>query len=165
MSAARRRASAADPEVPRRFALVVGVVLIVVGLAGFLPNPILGHPGGNPFIVTGPVQDTLHLAAGCVALWVALGLTGRGQGSALLAFGIAWLAFVVCTFVSPTFFGILGPAPWYAVTLPGQLLPLARGLAAVAIGIGARMAAARAVGDGPGARACAPCRRAGRRAP
>lgn len=150
MTSARRRVSAADPELARRFALVVGAILIAVGLAGYLPNPILGHPGGAPFIVTGPAQDTLHLASGCIAIWVALGLTGRGQGSAILVFGIAWLAFVVLTFLSPTFFGLLGPAPWYAVSLPGQLLHLALGLAGVAIGLGARMTA-DAADAGPGA--------------
>lgn len=118
-----------------RFALVVGVVLAIVGVAGFIPNPILGDPAGLPFIVTGPVLDTIHLAAGMIALWIAFALTGTGQGRALIAFGAAWLAIVVLTFLSPNLFGILGAAPWYGVNLPGHLLHLALGLAAVAVGL------------------------------
>jgi len=141
VSEARRRVPTADEPLVRRYALLVGVVLVVAGVAGFLPNPIIGDPLGGPFIVTGPAHDTIHLAAGLVAIWIALALTGAGQGSALVAFGAIWLVFVVLTFLSPTLFGILGPTGWYAVNLPGQLLHLALGLVSIAIGLMARSAA------------------------
>lgn len=141
MSAARRRVPTADESLVRRYALLVGVVLVVAGVAGFLPNPIIGDPLAGPFIVTGPAHDTIHLAGGFVAIWIALALTGPGQGGALVAFGAAWLLFVALTLLSPTLLGILGPSGWYAVNLPGQLLHLALGLVSIGIGLMARSAA------------------------
>ena len=135
MTAAGGRPAADTAGLATRSALALGTILVLVAIAGFVPNPILGDPSRGPFIVTGPVLDTIHLASGMILLWVGLGLTTHGQGQALIVFGGSWLTIVVLTFLSPNLFGILGAAPWYGVNLPGHLLHLALALAALAVGL------------------------------
>jgi hypothetical protein len=118
-----------------RSALALGAILVVVAIVGFVPNPIVGDPANGPFIVTGAVLDTIHLASGMALLWVGLALTTRGQGKALIVFGGTWVVLVVLTLLSANLFGILGAAPWYGVNLPGHLLHLALALSAVAVGL------------------------------
>ena len=58
---------------------MLGIGLIVVGLLGFAPNPLVGAPSsawGTPLFLTGNALDVIHLVAGAVVLYGALGLTG-----------------------------------------------------------------------------------------
>lgn len=57
-------------DVQKTYAMVIGAVLVLLGLVGFVNAPILGIFGVNV------AQDVLHLAGGALILWLAM------QGSA-----------------------------------------------------------------------------------
>ena len=119
------------------YAAVVGVVLVVVGLLGFIGNPIVGEPvpgGGGPIFVTGTVHNIVHLATGLLALYVAFGLSGETQANGVIGLGILYVAVLVLTVLSPTLFGILGTTPEYGVNAADHLLHAA--LAIVSFGVG-----------------------------
>ena len=46
--------------------MVIGVVLLLVGLIGFVNNPILGLLGVNA------LQNVLHLVVGALGVWLAM---------------------------------------------------------------------------------------------
>src|SRR3954454_14567159 len=89
------------------YGAVVGVVLIVIGLLGFVGNPIVGDPSAHPLFVTGTVHNLIHIVSGTLGLYIAFGLSGRQQGIALIGFGVLCLAFVVLTLINSSLFGIL----------------------------------------------------------
>ncbi|MBI3026733.1 DUF4383 domain-containing protein [Candidatus Woesearchaeota archaeon] len=53
------------------YAMVIGAVLVLLGLVGFVQAPILGIFGVNP------AQNVLHLVGGAVMLW--FGYKGSGK--------------------------------------------------------------------------------------
>ena len=57
--------------VQNTYAMVVGVVLLLVGLIGFVNNPILGLFGVNM------LQNVLHLVGGALGVW--LGMKGNAK--------------------------------------------------------------------------------------
>lgn len=57
------------------FALVLGVVLLLVGILGFISNPLVGSTG---YFTTNTTQDILHIIAGLIDIWV--GTMGNGLG-------------------------------------------------------------------------------------
>lgn len=59
----------------KTFALILGVVLLLVGILGFLPNPIVGETG---YFGANLFQNILHIIAGGFGIWV--GTKGRGPG-------------------------------------------------------------------------------------
>jgi hypothetical protein len=124
----------------RAYAGLLGIGLVIVGLVGFLDNPIVGDPDAGPLFVTGTVHNMIFLATGFLALYIAFALVGRPQADALIGFGVLYLVIVVLTLLSPNLFGILGPSPGYNVNLPDRLLHLAIGGATIAIGVLARRA-------------------------
>ena len=69
------------------FALVLGIVLALVGILGFINNPIIGDSG---FFGTNMYQDILHIIAGAFGIWV--GTKGMGQGYNL---SLGWIAIVL----------------------------------------------------------------------
>ena len=59
-------------DVQKTYAMVLGAVLVLVGLLGFvMGSPLLGLFGVNP------AQNVLHLVAGALGLW--LGSKGSGK--------------------------------------------------------------------------------------
>ena len=52
-------------DVQKTYAMVIGAVLVLLGLVGFVNNPILGIFGVNV------AQDLLHLVGGALILWLA----------------------------------------------------------------------------------------------
>jgi hypothetical protein len=113
----------------------VGILLVALGLLGFVDNPLIGDPDTNPLIVTGTVHDMIHLATGFLALYIAFALADRAQADGLIAFGVLFLALVGVTLVSPNLFGVLGPSPGYNVNATGHLLHLLIGVASLALGL------------------------------
>ena len=113
--------------------LGLGIGLIVIGLLGFTSNPIVGAPSaawGVPLFVTGSAHSVLHLVAGAVVLYAALGLTGPRRANLLMGIGVVWLAMFLVCLVSGDLFGLLA----YPVNLLDQLLVLVVG--SVSLGIG-----------------------------
>lgn len=78
----------------KTFALILGIVLLLVGIAGFIDNSIVGDEG---YFGTNMYQDILHLIAGLFGVYV--GTKGMGSGYNAT---IGWIGVVL---------GILGFIP------------------------------------------------------
>jgi len=59
----------------KTFALILGIVLLLVGILGFFNNPLVGDSG---YFGTNTLQDILHVIAGLFGLYV--GTKGMGSG-------------------------------------------------------------------------------------
>lgn len=111
----------------RAYAALIGIVLVAVGLLGFISNPIVGD--GNALFLTGTMHNIVHLATGALALAIAFVLPASQQVSGVFGLGILYAVIFVALIVSPNLFGILS----YPVNIADQLLHV--GLAGVSIGI------------------------------
>jgi hypothetical protein len=90
-----------------QWAAVVGVVLVVVGLLGFIDNPIVGK-NPNALVATNELHNIVHLATGLLALYIAFGLRGAAQANWLIGFGILYAVIFVAVVISPNLFGLFG---------------------------------------------------------
>jgi hypothetical protein len=126
----------------RGFAVVVGGVLIVLGLAGALGNPIVGRPESTGLIVTGFGHDLVHLVTGALFLHVGVALTGRERALALVGLGAFFLVTGLVSLVSGDLLGL------YDATTSGldQLAHLLLGVSAIVIGWAGRGVERREVG-------------------
>lgn len=59
----------------KTFALILGIVLVIVGILGFFNNPLVGDDG---YFGTNTWQDVLHIIAGAFGIYV--GTKGKGHG-------------------------------------------------------------------------------------
>ena len=84
---------------------LAGIVLVAVGLIGFLNTPLVGAASGA-LVPTDGLHNVVHLATGVLALWIAFGLSGRTQVDALLGFGVLYVVIFLAVLVSPTLFGL-----------------------------------------------------------
>lgn len=112
------------------YAALIGIVLVAVGLLGFISNPLVGDT--SAIFVTGTVHNIVHLATGLLALGVAFGLRGEQQALGVIGIGLLYLVVFVLFIVSPTLFGILGSA--YPVSNADHGLHL--GLAVISLAVG-----------------------------
>lgn len=90
---------------PKSWATLAGVVLVLIGLLGFVENPIVGTAEGA-LVPANALHNIVHLATGVIALWIAFGLRGVQQANALAAFGVLYLVVLVATIISPELFGL-----------------------------------------------------------
>ena len=90
--------------VQKTVALIFGVVLLLVGIAGFIDNSLVGDSG---YFGTNATHDVLHIIAGLFGIYV--GTKGAGQGYNAT---IGWIGIVL---------GVLGFIPG-ADDLLGKLL-------------------------------------------
>jgi hypothetical protein len=114
----------------RTFAIVAGIVLIALGVAGSLGTPIVGDPEQTGIIVTGFGHDLVHLISGALFLHVGLALNGRNRAYGLVGLGLFYLATGLLSFLSADLFGLYDEATSGLDTVAHVLL----GLAAVVIG-------------------------------
>jgi hypothetical protein len=124
--------TAADPGFV--WALVMGVLLIGIGLLGFVPNPVVGAPSaawGTPLLLTGDAHDVLHLVGGAVALHAALGMSRAHRDPVLIGLGAAALILLALGLLDGRWFGI---APFH-VGLADQLLHLVVGVGSLVMGL------------------------------
>lgn len=102
--------------------LVVGAVLVLVGVLGFvMPSPLLG------IFEVNTLHNIIHLASGALTLVAAM----QGIGAMRMwgrAFGLVYLAVGILGFVDPALFGLMH------VNLPDNLLHVA--LAAIFLYVG-----------------------------
>ena len=118
----------------KTFATILGVVLIAVGLIGFIPNPI-AYSEGAIFPVNA-IHNIVHLLTGAVALGIAFGIRGREQqGNALIAFGVVYALVLVLTLVDAELFGLFADAP---VNVADHALHAALAIGSIAVGYMAR---------------------------
>lgn len=87
------------------WATLAGIVLVLVGLLGFLNTSLVGSASGA-LVPTDTVHNIVHLATGLLALYIAFGLRGEAQVNGVLGFGILYVVILVAVIVSPTLFGI-----------------------------------------------------------
>jgi len=77
-------------DVQKTYAMVIGAVLVLLGLVGFVNNPVLGIFGVNA------AQNVLHLVGGVVILWLAMKgsakPTNMWVGVIALVVGLLWYA-------------------------------------------------------------------------
>jgi len=76
-------------------ALALGVIFVLVGVAGFFPNPIVGPEG---MFVTNPMHDYVHIGSGAVLILA--GLTPMAK-LGLIVVGLVYGAVAVAGFVMP----------------------------------------------------------------
>ena len=114
----------------RTFAIVVGVVLVTIGIAGSLGTPIVGGPEQTGIIVTGFGHDLVHLVTGALFLHVGLALNGRNRAFGLVALGVFYLVGGVLSFIDADLFGVYDEA----TSGIDQIAHVLLGLAAVVIG-------------------------------
>ncbi len=114
----------------RTFAMVVGTILIVLGIAGSIGNPIVGRPETTGIFVTGFGHDLMHLVCGALFLHVGLALNGRNRGYGLMGLGVFFLVTGMLSVVSGDLLGL------YDAHASGldQLGHLLLGIAAIVIG-------------------------------
>jgi hypothetical protein len=105
----------------RGYAVIVGSVLIVLGLAGSIGNPIVGRAESTGILVTGFGHDLVHLVIGALFLHVGLALTGRQRAYGLIGLGIAILASGLLSLLSADLFGLYD-APTSGLDQLGHLL-------------------------------------------
>jgi hypothetical protein len=114
----------------RGYALVVGSVLIVLGLAGSIGNPLVGRAADTGILVTGFGHDLVHLVIGALFLHVGLALTGRQRAYGLIALGVVLLASGLLSLLSADLLGIYD-APTSGLDQLGHLL---LGIATIVVG-------------------------------
>jgi uncharacterized membrane protein HdeD (DUF308 family) len=108
---------------------LAGVVLVAVGLLGFIDNPIVGS-SANALLRTDTLHNVVHLVTGALALYIAFGLRGDNRANATLGFGVLYAVIFVAVLVSPTLFGLFSvpaTAPLHAIHAALAVVSLAVG--------------------------------------
>ena len=114
----------------KRFAQILGVVLILVGLVGL----VLGDKVWLGILNVDIVEDIVHLATGGLLAYV--GFSGMDFSTArtiVLALGVVYLVVGILGFVVPTMFGLIPNG----YTIFDDLLHLALGGLSLAVALSA----------------------------
>jgi hypothetical protein len=117
-----------DNAAVRGYAGLVGIILVVVGLLGFVGNPIVGS--GSALFPTGALHNVVHVATGLLALYIGFGLPSSQQAKGTIGFGVLYLVVFVALIVSPTLFGLFGTP----VNVADHILHAGLGIVSLAIG-------------------------------
>jgi hypothetical protein len=115
---------------------LAGIVLVAVGLLGFISNPLVGS-AANALIPTDAIHNVVHLATGLLALYVAFGMRGAAQVNGTIGFGILYAVIFVAVLLSPTLFGIFTVAANATI----HIIHAALAVVSLAVGYMARGAA------------------------
>jgi Domain of unknown function (DUF4383) len=109
----------------RRYAQVIGVVLIVVGIVGL----VLGNRLFLGILNIDIVEDIAHLATGALYSYVGFGRTDPATArNVVLALGVIYLVIGIIGFVVPMMFGLIP----HGYTIFDDLLHLALGVLSLA---------------------------------
>ena len=77
-------------DVQKTYAMIIGAVLVLLGLVGFVNAPVLGIFGVNV------AQNVLHLVGGAIIIWLAMKgsakPTNMWTGIVALVVGLLWFA-------------------------------------------------------------------------
>lgn len=112
----------------KMWAALAGIVLVAVGLLGFVNTPLVGSAEGA-LIPTDALHNIVHLGTGALALAIAFGMSGKQQVDAVLGFGILYVVIFVAVLVSPTLFGL------FSVEANGVIHVIHAAVAVVSIGV------------------------------
>lgn len=88
----------------RGWMTLAGVVLVAIGLLGFVDNPIVGK-AANALLPTDNTHNMVHLFTGLLALYIGLRLRGQNQVSGVLGFGILYVVIFLAVLITPDLFG------------------------------------------------------------
>lgn len=108
---------------------LAGIVLVAVGLIGFIDNPLVGDTP-NALVPTDTVHNIVHLATGLIALYIAFGLRGENQANGAIGFGVLYVVIFLAVLVSPNLFGL------FQVNANGVLHLIHATLAIVSLAVG-----------------------------
>ena len=123
----------------KRFAQILGVVLILVGVLGL----VLGDRVWLGILNIDIVEDIVHLVTGGLLAYVGFGRTDLSTArSVVLALGVIYLAVGILGFVVPTMFGLIPDG----YTVFDNLLHLALGGLGLAVALSAPRASRRRTG-------------------
>ena len=119
-------------DVQKTYAMVIGAVLVLVGILGFAPNPLVGD---DTLFGSNTTQDILHLVGGAVILW--FGYKGSGKTTNM------WLGYVSGVV------GILGFVPgansllasWFTINAAISWLHIAIGVVSLGVHYGVKESA------------------------
>jgi hypothetical protein len=124
---------AADDTTAKAWMTLAGIVLLAVGLLGFVDNPLVGS-SQNALLTTDTVHNIVHIVTGAIALYIAFGLDGEARANGTLGFGVLYAIIFVAVLLSPNFFGLFSvPA-----NTPLHVIHAALALVSLAIGWMAR---------------------------
>ena len=104
-------------------AIVTGLVFVVFGVLGFIPNPLAGRTG---IFATNPLHDLIHIASGVVLL--AGAYSSLGSSMALKIVGVAYALIAILGFFAISDGVLLGLIPvntadqWLHVVLAVAIL-------------------------------------------
>lgn len=107
-------------------AMVLGIVFVIAGALGFVPNPIIG---ANGIFMTNHLHDWVHVGSGIVLLLGAY--SPLGSGMALRVIGVIYAIVAVLGFImGDMVFGIAMNMPdhWLHVVLAVVILYAGFGL-------------------------------------
>ena len=108
---------------------IAGVVLVLVGIVGFIPNPLVGSDEGA-LLRTDAVHNVVHLATGLLALYIAFGLRGANLVNGVIGFGVLYAVIFLAVLLSPTLFGL------FSVPANAVLHVIHAALAVVSLAVG-----------------------------
>ena len=128
------RTGVRNEDLAQGYAALIGVVLVLAGVLGFVDDPLVGDPASNPVLVTGTAHDIVHLVTGGIALYIAFALSGRREADGVIAFGLLHVAILVTLLVDADLFGIFG----YLANVADLVLHAAVGFTSIAVGYLAR---------------------------
>ena len=112
----------------KRFAQILGVVLLLVGVVGLL----LGDQVWLGILNVDIVEDIVHLATGGILAYVGFsGMDLSTARSVVLALGVVYLVVGILGFVVPMMFGLIP----HGYTYFDDLLHLALGIAGLAVAL------------------------------
>ncbi len=114
----------------RRYALVVGVVLLLTGLLGL----VLGEQLFLGILNIDILEDVVHLATGGMLVYAGLARDAGLARTLVGALGVVYLVVGILGFVVPMMFGLLPDG----YTIFDNLLHLALGIAGIAVALASR---------------------------
>jgi hypothetical protein len=116
--------------VVKRFAQILGVVLILVGIVGL----VLGDRVWLGILNVDIFEDIVHLVTGGILAYVGFGQTDLSTArSVVLALGVIYLVVGILGFVVPMMFGLIP----HGYTIFDDLLHLALGVLGIAVAVSA----------------------------
>ena len=118
----------------RTFAIVAGIVLVGIGLLGFIDNPIASTPENNPLFHVDPVHNIIHIVTGALSLFVGFGLRGDARANGLIAIGVGYGLVLLLTLIDNDAFGLLQ----HPVNMADHILHIALTAAFIGVGVLAR---------------------------
>ena len=119
-------ANRSDPSPARRYAQIVGVVLLIIFVLGI----VLGDQSWLGILNTDLVEDIVHLITGALLVYVGFALRDSGMVRTIVGvLGIVYLVVGVLSFITPTIFGLIP----HGYSIVDDLLHLGLGVIGIAV--------------------------------